>query len=145
MVDVSTGEDLTSVTLAQIILGERAEPPRRASRPRSSTSSSSTARRGRISCRGTMKSSLDAIMTSQREADRVFREWASRAGWAAPSKVASPAGPSERKVEASGEADVLSDEVAALREYAARARGAPGEATREVIAGRDGAGPRRCR
>src|SRR4029453_6274804 len=101
VVDVSTGEDLTSVTLAQIILenerNHRAAPP--------TAVPPQLIKHGEAwqdFVQGTMKSSLDAIITSQREADRVFREWASRAGWATPSKVASPAGPSERKGEASG-------------------------------------------
>ena len=51
VVDVSTGEDLTSVTLAQIILEN--ERSRRAGTADglSRTSSSSTAKRGRTSCR----------------------------------------------------------------------------------------------
>jgi hypothetical protein len=52
-------------------------------------------------------------MTSQREADRVFRELATRAGWStAPTKAAPP----PAKGEPAGEADALRDEVAALRE-----------------------------
>ena len=80
VVDVSTGEDLTSVTLAQIILEN--ERNRRATLP--------TAFLHQLIKHGeawqdfvqrSLKSSLDGIMTSQREADRVLREWASRAGW----------------------------------------------------------------
>jgi hypothetical protein len=75
---VSSGEDLTSVTLAQIILEN--ERNHRAALP--------TAFLHQLIKHGeawqdffqsSMKSSLDAIMTSQREADRVFREWAARA------------------------------------------------------------------
>ena len=111
VVDVSTGEDLTSVTLAQIILEN--ERNHRATLP--------TAFLHQLIKHGeawqdfvqrSLKSSLDGIMTSQREADRVLREWAARAGWlhgtpaeAKPEKRAEPA-----------EADVLRDEVAALRE-----------------------------
>jgi polyhydroxyalkanoate synthesis repressor PhaR len=115
VVDVSTGEDLTSVTLAQIILEN--ERNHRAALPTAFLHQ--LIKHGQAwqdFVQGTMKSSLDAIMTSQREADRVFREWASRAGWAVTPKVAPPAGSSERKPEASGEADALRDEVAALRE-----------------------------
>ena len=80
VVDVSTGEDLTSVTLAQIILEN--ERNRRATLP--------TAFLHQLIKHGeawqdfvqrSLKSSLDGIMTSQRESDRVLREWASRAGW----------------------------------------------------------------
>lgn len=115
VVDVSTGEDLTSVTLAQIILEN--ERNHRAALPTAFLHQ--LIKHGQAwqdFVQGTMKSSLDAIMTSQREADRVFREWASRAGWATAPKAAPPAGASERKTEGAGEAEALRDEVAALRE-----------------------------
>jgi polyhydroxyalkanoate synthesis repressor PhaR len=114
VVDVSTGEDLTSVTLAQIILEN--ERNHRAALP--------TAFLHQLIKHGeawqeffqsSIKSSLDAIMTSQREADRVFRDWAARAGWATAGK-ATAAAPAERKAEPAVEADALRDEVAALRE-----------------------------
>jgi len=114
VVDVSTGEDLTSVTLAQIILEN--ERSHRAALP--------TAFLHQLIKHGeawqeffqsSMKSSLDAIMTSQREADRVFREWAARAGWPMPGAKPVASTP-ERKAEPGGEADVLRGEVAALRE-----------------------------
>ena len=114
VVDVSTGEDLTSVTLAQIILEN--ERNHRAALPTAFLHQ--LIKHGQAwqdFVQGTMKSSLDAIITSQREADRVFREWASRAGWATAPKGA-PAAASERKAEPAGEADALRDEVAALRE-----------------------------
>src|SRR5215510_16496032 len=75
VVDAASGEDLTSVTLTQIIL--EAERSHRGNLP--------TAFLHQLIKHGeawqefiqsSMKSSLDAIMTSQREADRVFREWA---------------------------------------------------------------------
>jgi polyhydroxyalkanoate synthesis repressor PhaR len=118
VVDVSTGEDLTSVTLAQIILEN--ERSRRAGLP--------TAFLHQLIKHGeawqdfvqkSMKSSLEGIMSSQREAERVFRELAARAGtgWM-PST--SPEGKTEakpeKKAEAPGEADALRIEVSALRE-----------------------------
>jgi polyhydroxyalkanoate synthesis repressor PhaR len=115
VVDVSTGEDLTSVTLAQIILEN--ERNHRAALP--------TAFLHQLIKHGeawqeffqsSMKSSLDAIMTSQREADRVFREWAARSGWTLPGAKPAAAPAPERKAEAAGEADALRGEVAALRE-----------------------------
>jgi polyhydroxyalkanoate synthesis repressor PhaR len=115
VVDVSTGEDLTSVTLAQIILEN--ERNHRAALP--------TAFLHQLIKHGeawqeffqsSIKSSLDAIMTSQREADRVFRDWAARAGWAGAPAKAAPAASAERKAESAGEAEALRDEVAALRE-----------------------------
>lgn len=122
VVDVSTGEDLTSVTLAQIILEN--ERNRRAALP--------TAFLHQLIKHGeawqefltkTMRASLESVVTSQREADRVFREWATRAGWmpgvagAAPSEAprdkaaAGPAPPAGHEA-----AEALKAEVAALRE-----------------------------
>jgi polyhydroxyalkanoate synthesis repressor PhaR len=114
VVDVSTGEDLTSVTLAQIILEN--ERSRRAGLP--------TAFLHQLIKHGeawqdfvqkSMKSSLEGIMSSQREAERVFRELASRAG-AAWMPFTSGEGKAEKKAETPGEADALKSEVSALRE-----------------------------
>jgi polyhydroxyalkanoate synthesis repressor PhaR len=114
VVDVSTGEDLTSVTLAQIILEN--ERSRRAGLP--------TAFLHQLIKHGeawqdfvqkSMKSSLEGIMSSQREAERVFRELVSRAGagWM-PSTFGE--GKVEKKAETPGEAEALRSEVSALRE-----------------------------
>jgi polyhydroxyalkanoate synthesis repressor PhaR len=112
VVDVSTGEDLTSVTLAQIILEN--ERNRRATLP--------TAFLHQLIKHGeawqdfvqkSMKSNLEGIMSSQREAERVFRELAARAGWMS----STPAEPkSEKKADAPSEAEALRHEVSALRE-----------------------------
>src|SRR6476659_8694860 len=59
VVDVSTGEDLTSVLHQLIKHGEAWQDYVQKS----------------------LRSSLEGLMTSQREADRVLREWAARAGW----------------------------------------------------------------
>ena len=112
VVDVSTGEDLTSVTLAQIILEK--ERNHRATLP--------TAFLHQLIKHGgawqefvqkSLKSSLESTMTSQREADRVFREWGARAGWVLPHPTEAPP---EAKAEKPAEVDSLKDEVAALRE-----------------------------
>ena len=116
VVDVSTGEDLTSVTLAQIILEN--ERNHRATLP--------TAFLHQLIKHGeawqdfvqkSLHSSLEGLMTSQREADRVLREWATRAGWQG---VATPAAePPPRNNDRRGdaaEADVLREEVSVLRE-----------------------------
>ena len=112
VVDVSTGEDLTSVTLAQIILEN--ERSHRAALPTAFLHQ--LIKHGQAwqdFVQSSFKSSLDTIMTSQREADRVFREWASRAGWVTtPAKASTPV----KTAEPAGEADALRDEVAALRE-----------------------------
>src|SRR5260370_33967549 len=99
VVDAASGEDLTSVTLAQIILEN--ERNHRAALPTAFLHQ--LIKHGQAwqeFVQGTMKSSLDAIMTSQREADRVFREWAPRAGWAAAPKVAPTAGAPEAEPDA---------------------------------------------
>ena len=59
-----------------------------------------------------MRASLEGITSSQRDLERVFREWATRAGW--PTMTASPAEP--RRDGAEGDADRLREEVAALRD-----------------------------
>ena len=112
VVDVSTGEDLTAVTLAQIIL--ESERNHRATLP--------TAFLHQLIKHGeawqdfvqkSLRSSLEGLMTSQREADRVLREWASRAGWGvAPAAEGAKA---ERGPEPA-EADALREEVSVLRE-----------------------------
>ncbi len=111
VVDASSGEDLTSVTLTQIILeGER---NRRATLPASFLHQ--MIKHGEAwqdFFQRSMKASLEGIVTSQREMDRVFREWASRAGWGGVMPR------SEQKTEpaSSGEADKLRDEISMLRE-----------------------------
>lgn len=112
VVDVSTGEDLTSVTLAQIILEN--ERNHRATLP--------TAFLHQLIKHGeawqdfvqkSLRSSLEGLTTSQREADRVLREWASRAGWVAASGAESAR--AEKRSEPA-EADALREEVSVLRE-----------------------------
>ncbi len=116
VVDVSTGEDLTSVTLAQIILEN--ERNHRATLP--------TAFLHQLIKHGeawqdfvqkSLRSSLEGLMTSQREADRVLREWAARAGWQSVATPAAEAPPrnNDRRGDAA-EADVLREEVSVLRE-----------------------------
>ena len=113
VVDVSTGEDLTSVTLAQIILEN--ERNHRATLPTGFLHQ--LIKHGEAwqdFLQKSLKSSLEGILTSQRETDRVLREWAARAGWlpgAAPSEPRP-----EKRAEAAEPADALRVEVAALRE-----------------------------
>jgi polyhydroxyalkanoate synthesis repressor PhaR len=108
VVDAATGEDLTSVTLTQIILeNERAH---RGTLP--SAFLHQLIKHGEAwqeFLQRSMRSSLEGIISSQREMERVFREWSARAGWApAPAR-------SEPRREAE-EAERLREEVAALRE-----------------------------
>ena len=114
VVDAATGDDMTSVTLAQIILEN--ERSRRAGLP--------TAFLHQLIKHGeawqdfvqkSMKSSLEGIMSSQREAERVFRELVSRAG-AGWMPAGSGEAKTEKKPETPSEAEALRNEVSALRE-----------------------------
>src|SRR6266480_4114295 len=107
VVDVSTGEDLTSVTLAN-------ERSHRAGLP--------TAFLHQLIKHGeawqdfvqkSLKSSLEGVMTSQREADRVLRDWAVRSGWMPAPPADSKA---EKKAEPAQDAEALRQEVTSLRE-----------------------------
>jgi len=120
VVDASTGEDLTSVTLAQIILEN--ERSHRAALP--SAFLHQLVKHGEAwqdFVQRSMRSSLEGIISSQREMDRVFRDWASRAGWGAPAAGATapggakPAEPGRREGN-DQDAERLREEVATLRE-----------------------------
>ena len=60
-----------------------------------------------------LRTSLEGIITSQRDADRVFKEWASKAGWL-PSKDREPEARKGREEKA--ETESLREEVATLKE-----------------------------
>src|SRR5206468_2463296 len=112
VVDVSSGEDLTSVTLAQIILEN--ERNHRATLPTGFLHQ--LIKHGEAwqdFIQKSLKSSLDGILTSQREADRVLREWVARAGWL---QIPPAAEPRPEKRNESADTDALRDEVAVLRE-----------------------------
>jgi polyhydroxyalkanoate synthesis repressor PhaR len=113
VVDASTGEDLTSVTLAQIILEN--ERNRRAALP--SAFLHQLIKHGEAwqdFVQRSMRSSLEGIITSQREMDRVFRDWASRAGWGAAPAPRTAEAP--RREAPEPETDRLREEVSTLRE-----------------------------
>jgi polyhydroxyalkanoate synthesis repressor PhaR len=110
VLDVTTGEDLTSVILAQILLEK--ERSRRPILP--------TAFLHQLIQYGetwqdfamqSLKTSLAGMLMSQRETDRILREWASRCGW-----LPSAAAESRGRPESTGELAALRHEVAALRE-----------------------------
>jgi len=117
VVDVSSGEDLTSVTLAQIILEN--ERSRRAALPTAFLHQ--LIKHGEAWQDFTMKSfksTLESITSTQRDADRVFREWGARAGWLPASSgggttVAAPPAP---KTERAEDPEALRGEIATLRE-----------------------------
>jgi polyhydroxyalkanoate synthesis repressor PhaR len=110
VVDAASGEDLTSVTLTQIILEN--ERSLRGSLP--SAFLHQLIKHGEAwqdFVQRSLRSSLEGLTTSQREIDRVFRDWAARAGWAA----ATPR-PETETTERPREAERLREEVALLRE-----------------------------
>jgi polyhydroxyalkanoate synthesis repressor PhaR len=110
VVDAATGEDLTSVTLTQIILEN--ERSHRTALPAAFLHQ--LIKHGEAwqdVVQRSLRSSLEGVVSNQREMERVFREWSTRAGWTPPA----PNRPEGRR-EAEPEADRLRDEVAALRE-----------------------------
>jgi polyhydroxyalkanoate synthesis repressor PhaR len=126
VVDASSGEDLTSVTLTQIILEN--ERNRRANLP--SAFLHQLIKHGEAwqdFVQRTMRSSLEGFVSSQRDMERVFREWSARAGWGPPGTGTAAA---DAKREAEGkresgdvkrdggeaEAEKLREEVSALRD-----------------------------
>jgi len=116
VVDAASGEDLTSVTLTQIILEN--ERNHRANLP--SAFLHQLIKHGEAwqeFVQRTMRSSLEGFVSSQRDMERVFREWSSRSGWG-PVTGAAPAAaePTKRDGGTEAEADKLREEVSALRD-----------------------------
>jgi polyhydroxyalkanoate synthesis repressor PhaR len=113
VVDAASGEDLTSVTLTQIILeNERA---RRASLP--SAFLHQLIKHGESwqdFVQKSMRSSLEGMVSSQRDMERIFRDWAVRAGWGA--MGVAPASTEVKRDGATDDTDRLRDEVTALRD-----------------------------
>jgi len=123
VVDATSGEDLTSVTLTQIILEN--ERNRRANLP--SAFLHQLIKHGEAwqdFVQRTMRSSLEGFVSSQRDMERVFREWSSRSGWGpvAGTTATTTAGETKRdgsevkRDSADAEADKLREEVSALRD-----------------------------
>jgi polyhydroxyalkanoate synthesis repressor PhaR len=112
VVDAATGENLTSVTLAQIILEN--ERSGRAALPTAFLHQ--LIKHGQAwqdFFQGSLQASLEGIISSQREADRIFREWATRAGLVPP---APQPGREEKTRPAASEAEALRDELESLKE-----------------------------
>src|SRR5215470_3537396 len=110
VVDASSGADLTSVTLTQIILEN--ERTRRSALP--SAFLHQLIKHGEAwqdFVQRSMRSSMEGIVSSQRETERVFREWTTRAGWGPPAARAEP-----RRETPESDGDRLREEVATLRE-----------------------------
>ncbi len=110
VVDVATGDDLTSVILAQILLEK--ERQQQTTLPigfmHQLIQHGAAWQEFALS---SMKQNLEGLMSSQREADQVLRQWATQCGWLRPSQPATEAPP-----EKTDEIDMLKQEVAVLRE-----------------------------
>jgi polyhydroxyalkanoate synthesis repressor PhaR len=116
VVDAASGEDLTSVTLTQIILEN--ERNHRANLP--SAFLHQLIKHGEAwqeFVQRTMRSSLEGFVSSQRDMERVFREWSSRSGWGtAATGGAGTTEPAKRDGATDADADKLREEVSALRD-----------------------------
>jgi polyhydroxyalkanoate synthesis repressor PhaR len=113
VVDAASGEDLTSVTLTQIILEN--ERTRRASLPAAFLHQ--LIKHGESwhdLVQKSVRASLEGMVSSQRDMERIFRDWSLRAGWG-PMGATPP--PAEPKRDGTGDdADKLREEVTALRD-----------------------------
>ncbi|MBI2203240.1 MAG: transcriptional regulator [Candidatus Rokubacteria bacterium] len=117
VVDAGSGEDLTSVTLSQIIL--ESERHHRAALPAAFLHQLiKYGATWQDFVQRSMKTSLEGIVSNQREMDRIFREWSARAGWG--TVGATPPRPEARREPPASapepDAERLRDEVASLRE-----------------------------
>ena len=113
VVDAASGEDLTSVTLTQIILEN--ERTRRASLPAAFLHQ--LIKHGQSwqdFVQKSMRSSLEGMISSQRDMERIFRDWSLRAGWGT---IAAGVPPPDPKRDGGGDdAEKLREEVTALRD-----------------------------
>ena len=120
VVDAASGEDLTSVTLTQIILEN--ERTRRASLPAAFLHQ--LIKHGESwqdFVQKSMRSSLEGMVSSQRDMERIFRDWSMRAGWGAigatpPAAATAPKHEATAAAAGSEDADKLREEVSALRD-----------------------------
>ena len=114
VVDAASGEDLTSVTLTQIILEN--ERTRRASLP--SAFLHQLIKHGESwqdFVQKSMRSSFEGVVSSQRDMERIFRDWSTRAGWGA-MLGATPTAEPPRRDSTGEDSDKLREEVTALRD-----------------------------
>jgi polyhydroxyalkanoate synthesis repressor PhaR len=113
VVDAASGEDLTSVTLTQIILEN--ERTRRASLPAAFLHQ--LIKHGESwhdLVQKSVRASLEGMVSSQRDMERIFRDWSLRAGWGA--MGAAPPAAEPKRDGAADDADKLREEVTALRD-----------------------------
>jgi polyhydroxyalkanoate synthesis repressor PhaR len=118
VVDAASGEDLTSVTLTQIILEN--ERTRRASLPAAFLHQ--LIKHGESwqdFVQKSMRASMEGMVSSQRDVERIFRDWSMRAGWGATGVTPPAAAAPEAKRDGaatSEDADKLREEVVTLRD-----------------------------
>ena len=115
VVDAASGEDLTSVTLTQIILEN--ERTRRASLPAAFLHQ--LIKHGESwqdFVQKSMRASLEGMVSSQRDMERIFRDWSVRAGWGSIGVVTPAPAPEPKRDGTSDDPDKLRDEVTALRD-----------------------------
>jgi polyhydroxyalkanoate synthesis repressor PhaR len=113
VVDAATGENLTSVTLTQIILEN--ERNHRANLPAAFLHQ--LIKHGEAwqdFVQKSMKQSMEGIVSSQRDAERLFKDWATRAGWGP--VIGAPAPEAKRETAGEPDAEKLREEVSALRD-----------------------------
>src|SRR5687768_13268006 len=114
VVDAASGEDLTSVTLTQIILEN--ERNHRANLPAAFLHQ--LIKHGEAwqdFVQKSMKSSLEGLISSQRDMERVFRDLTARSGWGAVAGAATGAAETRRDG-TEQDAEKLREEVSALRD-----------------------------
>jgi polyhydroxyalkanoate synthesis repressor PhaR len=110
VVDAVSGDDLTALTLVQIILENQRE--RRSALPAAFLHQLiKHSETWQDYVQQSLQASLSGIVASQREAERVMREWGSRAGWWPAAPAPNPAEPAKKPEEL----DDLRAEVAALK------------------------------
>jgi len=110
VVDAASGEDLTSVTLTQIILEN--ERNHRANLPASFLHQLiKHGEQWQDFFQRSMRASLEGVVGSQRDIERIFRDWAHRSGWGTGGTEAPP-----KRESTEPEGDKLRDEVSALRD-----------------------------
>ena len=63
-----------------------------------------------------MRASLEGMVSSQRDMERIFRDWSVRAGWGAIGVVPPAAAPEPKRDGTADDPDKLRDEVTALRD-----------------------------
>jgi len=108
VVDVATGENLTSVVLAQIILEK--EKQRDSALPTGFMHQLiQYGEAWQDFALSSMKNHLEGLMTSQREADQALKRWATQCGWL-------PSSQPRVAAEKSEEIEALKREIAGLRE-----------------------------